>query len=802
MALWRDVRHAVRVLFRHRGTALLATACMALGIGIVTTMFASADPWLFRPLPYAAPERLVVVREVSPRGRTTMMSAPLVAECAEERAALASTGAYVRAAYNLSTDEEPERVLGTAMSASLAEVLGVAPVAGRSFTADEDRPSGPRVCVIGYELARRRFGGAPAALGRTLRLDAHLHTVVGVMPPGWAFPEYAEVWTPLRLAPGDRDRRDRRIDVVARLRDGVSVPQAADRLALVARRAAALDPEASGGWTLHVQSVADAQTPPGVRAALHLMLAAAVLVLLIACANVANLLLALALERRREVATRLALGATPRQLLRQVTVESLVLATAGGLAGLALAAWATDAMTALTIRPPFWAEPGLTWRAALVTAAAGVVAALVSSILPALASLRSDLRAALHENGRTMSDGPRTRRIATGVAGVELALSVVLLTAALLLARSYSNRQSLDPGFDAANALTTHASLTGDRYRSPVEREAFLRAVVAGAVAEPGIETAAAVTSLPFTDPTGGGYSVRPFEIEGDPRPPNRQPLAVVNAGTASMLAALGIPLASGRALLETDVETASPVAVVNRQMAERFWRGDAIGRRVRLGDGQWLTVVGVAGDVREPASMLGNVQRPEWQVYVPYTLDPALELTIVLRGPAAERSAAALRGIMRARDPQVPLYDVLPLAEARRRADWLARLWGRLLLVGAMAGSVLACAGVYGVVARAVARRRQEFGVRMALGAVGWQVIAMVMAGGLRLALGGVLAGALGALALMRMLSSLLYGVSPWDPIVFGSSTLALFVLALLATYLPARRATRIDPCQALRAE
>ena len=527
------------------------------------------------------------------------------------------------------------------------------------------------------------------------------------------------------------------------------------------------------------------------------------LVLLIACANVANLLLALAIERRREMATRLALGATPARLVCQVVVESLLLATAGAVAGLGLAAWATDAMSqGFGIRPPFWAETNLTWRVALLTAAAGVASALVSSVLPALASLRHDVRGALQENGRTVSSGVGTRRLANAVAGIELAASVVLLTGALLLVRSYANRQALDPGFTTADALTTRVSLSGERYRSPADRLAFLDGVVADMANQSGIDRAAAVTALPFSDPSGGGWSARPFEIEGDPRPPNLQPLAVVNAGTASMLEALGIPVVAGRPFLATEVETAAAVAVVNQLLADRFWGGDAIGRRLRLGADLWFTVVGVAGDVREPASMLGSELKPEWQVYVPYTLEPGHEFTLVVRGPAAERSAAALRRVIHGGDPQVALYDVLTMAEARHRADWIARLWGRLLGVGALAGALLACAGVYGVMARTVARRRQEFGIRMALGAAGPQVVRMVMAGGLRLALGGVVVGALGALGFARVLSSLLFGVSPWDPLVFGASTLALFALALLASFVAARRATRIDPSLALRAE
>jgi putative ABC transport system permease protein len=379
---------------------------------------------------------------------------------------------------------------------------------------------------------------------------------------------------------------------------------------------------------------------------------------------------------------------------------------------------------------------------------------------------------------------------------------VVLLTGALLLLRSYANRQALDPGFDQSNALATRVSLAGSRYRAPADRMTFLRSILSDMQAQSGIDHAAAVRSLPFADTLGGGWSGGAFEVEGRFVEPSRRPLAVVNAGTAAMLETLGIPLVEGRSFLEAEVDTAARVALVSRRTADRFWGGDAIGRRLRFESEEWLTIVGITGDVQEPSSVLGLDEKPEWQVYIPYTLDPAPEPMLIVRGPGAETAADGLRRIIRARDPQLPLYDVSTVRAARYRADWVARLWGHLLACGALVGALLACAGVYGVVARAVARRRQEFGVRMALGAAGSQVIGLVLASGLKLAVVSVAAGAALALAFARVLSSLLFGVSPWDPFVFAASTITLLVLALIATYVPALRATRVAPSQALRAE
>ncbi|HVQ30923.1 MAG TPA: ABC transporter permease, partial [Vicinamibacteria bacterium] len=331
--LWAEIRHGLRVLVRHWGSSLLAILCLGLGIGLQTTMFASGDPWLFRPLPYAQPDRLAAVREIDPQGSARLASTPSFFAWRDEGKAFAELGAFLRFEFNLSTDDEPERIAGARITASLFPLLGAKPARGRGFTEEEDRPGGPAVCLISHEMWQGRFASRAGVLGETLKIDGEVHTVVGVMPAGWAFPEYAEVWTPFRLERGDQNREERQLDVIARLQPAASIESAQGELEALASHVAAEHPESSAGWSFRAIPLLDEMTPPGVRVALLLMIGAAGFVLLIACANVANILLAQGVDRRREVATRLALGAGAWQLLRQMLIETLLLAGAGGALG-------------------------------------------------------------------------------------------------------------------------------------------------------------------------------------------------------------------------------------------------------------------------------------------------------------------------------------------------------------------------------------------------------------------------------------------------------------------------------------
>ncbi len=802
--LWTDIRHGLRVLVRNGGASTLAVVCLGFGIGIQTTMFAGADPWLFRPLPYAEPERLAAVREADPRGSSRLASVASFFTWKEQSTSFADLGAVARVGFNLSTEDEPERIRGARITASLFPLLGVQPVEGRVFTIEEDRPAGPPVCLIGQALWRRHFHGENGVIGATLKIDGEAHTVVGLMPPGWAFPEQAEVWTPLRLDPGERDRARRWLDVTGRLRPGVSLESARGELETLARRVAAEHPDTNAGWGFRVTPLLEQLTPPGIRTALLLMLAAALFVLLIACANVASLLLAQGIDRRREIATRLALGAAPGQVLRQMLVESLLLALPGGALGVALGSWGTDLMArSVPIPPPFWATMEMNPRVLLATLASSLLASVAAGLLPGLEAARLDVRGALQEGGRSSSAGVRSRRLGNTLVAAELAVSVVLLSSALLMIRSFRERQRFDLGLDPGGVLSARLTLSGERYLKASARSAFLEEVIRRARALPGVEAAAGVTSLLMSDEMGGGWSTAYFEVEGLPVPAAKRPSTMVQAATAEGFAALGIAILQGRGFLESEVAEGADVTVVSDGLARRFWPGlDPLGRRLRLGEGEWLRVVGVAREVREPKSILGLGDKPPGQVYLPYSRQAFSNVTLVVRGTQPAALAGALRVEVRRLDPLLPLYDVRTLMEARRRADWVARLWGQMLAWAAAVGVLLACVGVYGVVTRSVARRTQEIGVRMALGADRGAVVGLVLGQGLRLSLAGVAVGVLGALLLTRVLAGLLYGVSATDPATLLASALVLLGVAVLATYLPARRATTVDPIAALRSE
>jgi predicted permease len=766
-------------------------------------MFVGADPWLFRPLPYAAPERLASVREADPAGRFRLAATPTYFAW-RHAASFADLGAVSRVGFNLSTEDEPERIRGARVTATLFPMLGARPRVGRLFTAEEDRPGGPPICLVADSLWRRLLGGREDALGSVLKIDGEAHTVVGVMPAGWAYPEQEEIWTPLRLDPASSERGARWLDVIGRLRPEASFESARRELDVLARQVSAEHPDTNEGWGARVATLLSQQTPPGIRTALLLMLGAGTFVLLIACANVATLLLAQGVERRREFATRLALGAGPSRMLRQLLVESLILSLAGGAVGVALSRWGTVLMAgAIPVQPPFWATMELNPRVVAATLLSCVLASVAAGLLPALEAARLDLRGSLQEGGRSGTPGTRSRRLGTVLVGAELAASVVLLSGALLMVRSFQARQAYDLGIRTDGVLTARLTLSGDRYREPSARWSMLDELVRRARALPGADQAAVVSSLMVSDELGGGWSSSSFEVDGQPLAQAKRPAALVQAASADGFAVLGIALREGRSFQESEVADAADVVVVSEGLARQSWpAGDALGRRLRLGDGPWLRVVGVAADVREPSSILGLADKPGVQVYVPYTRRPSGNVILVVRGRGEQALAGALREEVRRIDPFLPLYDVRTLVEGRRRADWVARLWGQMLAWAAVSGALLACAGVFGLVSRSVARRTHEIGIRMALGANAGAILGLVLGQGLRLALAGVATGIAGALFVTRTLAALLHGVSPTDAVSLLVSPAALLAVALAATAVSARRATAVDPIIALRCD
>lgn len=805
-SLATDLRCAVRSLVRFKGLTVVAVACMALGIGVCATLFAAVNPWLFRPLPFPEPQQLVALRQTLPAGGGGgygLISQPDYLDIQERDRSFQGLGGFERGELNLSTADEPVRVQAARVSASLFPTLRIQPILGRGFSAEEDKPGGAQSALIGHELWQTQLGGAADVVGRSLRLDGVPHTIVGVMPAGFAFPEYAQVWVPLRAERTEARRRERGVDTVARLREGVRIEQAQSELATIAAALQREHPDTNRGRGAELRTLLGWFTPPGVVIGLQLLLGAGLFIQLIACSNVANLLLAKAVAQRHEVAIRLALGAGRARLLRQFLLEALVIAMAGSALGLASARWGVRQLLAASpVRQPYWANNDLDLTGVLVIVAVTVASALAVAAMPALQADGSRVQADIKEGSRTVAGG-RQGRIGRLLVVSELGLALVLLIGAALMVQSFRKRQDTDPGLDLRPALTARLVLSGEAYASGAKRAELLEELVRRVRALPGVEQAGYANSLPFSDPDAGGWAARAFEIDGHPVEPENAPRAVYVSTSSGYLEATGIRLRAGRLFDAADEKDGRSVVVVSEDLARTYWSGDPIGQRLRVAGGPWLRVVGVVQQTRESGDMLLIGDKPASQIYVPYRFDPWGVVSLVVRtGASPSTLAGPLRATLHALEPGLPLGSVYSMEESRVRANWVSQLWGHMMTQVAALALLLATLGVYGVVSHTVSQRSHEIGVRMAIGASRGDVVRMVVRQGLRLALQAASAGLLAALAFTRALSSLLYGVSASDPLTFGGCAALLTLAALVASGAPAWRAARLDPLDALRNE
>ena len=816
-ALLRDVKFAVRTLGRAPGFVLVAVVSLALGIGANSTFYSLVSAVQFRPLPYADADRLVDVSERNPEalcaGCAVGTSYPAYLDLRERVTAFEAVGAYREDAFALAGDGvEPERVSGTAVSASLLPLLGVAPAAGRAFEEGEDRPGAARVVILGHGLWQRRFGGDRSVVGRTLRVNGEPHTVVGVMPPRFKFPEFAELWVPLapRLTDAQRAARDdRNTGVLARIADGVTPARAAAEAAALGSALAAEHPETQRGWSmaatrLRDDLVADSGPP------FWLLLGASGFVLLIACANVAGLLLVRAAARGREMAIRVAAGAGRGHLVRQLLTESVLLAAAGGAGGLLLAMWGVDATTAAFaaqgIEVPGWIEPGVDWRVVAFTAALALGTGVLFGLAPALHASRPNVQDALREGGHAASAGARRARVGGALVVAEVALAVVLLAGAGLMARTYARVSRTDDlGYDPRGVLSAQARLLESRYDDPAQLRAF------GAAALERLTTMAGVRAAALEHTEFLGTFDRPESVvraDGWPAGvPNESAPRFGHAVTPDYFALLGVRLLAGRALDARDGPGAPGAAVVTRAAAAALWPGQSpravLGRRLRLSADSaapWLAVVGVAAD--PIGSPLGR--SPLRAVYSAFAQRPGRPVAILVKaaGAAPLALAPALRAQVAAVDPDQPLDDVMTMEQGLAR--WVAPVAFIYRLLGGLAAVaiLLAAVGVYGVMAYAVGQRTHEIGIRVALGARAPHLLRLVLGRGLALAGGGLLLGVAGALAITRVLRSILFGTDPADPLVLAAVGLLLAAVAAVASLLPARRALRVSPMVALRSE
>jgi putative ABC transport system permease protein len=791
--LLRDLRYAIRTLARSPGFSAVAALSIALAIGANSTIFTFTNAYLLRPLPYKDSERLRIVNGVEiPRQRVSRN--PTYGEALAWREASQTADGVVAAKYatfNASETIPPEQVLAMQVSAGFFELLSARPHMGRTFTAQDDTPDGRRVVVLSYGYWQRT-GARPDVLGQKLLLNGAPYDVVGVMPPSFRFPnpEWA-IWVPLGLAADQADRQQS-VNVMFRTKPGVTAQAAAAELGEIARRTTRADSAGTGvwrvdSWSLHEYLNHVPQAAPSILA----LQVAAIFVLLIACANLANLLLARSTARRREIAIRTAVGAGRGQLLRQLLVEACVLSACGGAAGIVMAYAGTRALVAVC---PLWMLPidgvQMDGRVLLFTAAASLIAGLVFGIVPATHASRSGPGEALKEGGRSTEARGRQwlRRM---LVATEMAAAVVLVIGAALLIRTLHGANS-DLGFRTDNVLTMDVALPTAKYASPASIAGFYREAVANLLNTPGVVSAGG----------RGNFSRSAVLSDGRPAPEQGAEVYAVNAAvTPDYFATLGIPLRSGRFFQPADTEYSQPVAIVNESLARRAWPGEsAVGRTIKTGRGEdrWRTVIGVVGDTRMNPL---EVARPE--AYVPHQQQATRSMLIAIRTQAEPGEfAKAARLAVAAVDPHQAVTNLRTMEELVAFQVSPQRVTSGLMTVFAAIALALAAIGIYGVTAYSVSQRTHEFGVRMALGASRASIGRIVVYDAGAMAGFGMGVGLVAAFGLTRLMKAILHGVSATDPLTFVAVPATLVLVAISAAYVPAVRATRADPLKSLRCE
>ena len=801
--LLQDLRHGARLLFRAPGFTLVAVAALAIGIGANTAIFSVVHTLLIQPLPYRDADRLAILWEHNiPRDRKNNVISPGNFIHWRELQQSFDDIAAVGMTFNttLTGHGDPVEIPFQYVSAAFFPLVGVPPAIGRPFTDAEDRPRA-RVVVISDRMWKRRLNGDAAVLQKGITLHGESYTVVGVMPPGFSFlDKTAEMWLPVGFSAESRTPRGRWMMAVGRLKQGVTFEQSQQDMTRVHAELTKRFPDFNTGWTARVVPLRE-QLTGDIRSALYIMLGAVGFVLLIACANVANLLLARATSRQRELAVRAALGAGRGRLVRQLLAESLVLAAMGGLAGLLLAWWALHLLRAVVAerlpiqRLEMVAIDG--WVLGF-TLLASLVCGVVFGLVPAFSAAGGGLTSALKEGGRTGS-AARGKRARSAFVVVEVALALVLLVGAGLLVRSFMRLLDVDAGFDPDRTVTMRVSLSGSRYNEPQLRTRFFQTVFDRIETLPGVQAAGAVSFLPMV----GLGAATSYEVVGQPvAPAGQEPVADVRVVANDYFKAMGIPLVRGRLFDEQDATDTKNKVIVNETMARRHWPNeDPIGKKVKISwnDTREDEIVGVVGDVRHQ----GLEEAPRSMTYWPHGRFAYGSMTFAVR--TATDPATVVNGIgriIREQDANLAVADVQTLDEVVDKSVAQRRLTMLLLTVFACAALVLAAVGIYGVIAYSVTQRTQEIGIRMALGAQRSDVLAMVMRQSAVLAFTGIFIGAAGAFALTRLMTDLLFEVKPFDPLTFVAVSGALAVIALLASFVPGHRATRVDPVVALRAE
>jgi putative ABC transport system permease protein len=801
----QDFRFAVRMIRKNPWFTAAIVGTLALGIGVNTTVFTLVNAVLYKPLPFPGGERLVMAFATQPsRGRDRIpVSYPDVRDMRAEAKSFEKLEAISTFPINVSErGNPPERYRGAYATAGLFHMLQVQPTIGRNFEPADERPGSASVMLIGYGMWKDRYGKDPGVVGRSVNVNEKPVTIIGVMPEGFKFPNNEDAWMPVIPDTAMEKRNNRRFNLIGLLKPDGSIAEATADLSVIARRLEQQYPDSHKDHAVTVQTFHQAMNGGQIRLVFMLMLGAVGFVLLIACANVANMLLSRAVARTREISIRSAMGASRWRIVRQLLIESVLLSMAGGLLGLFLAYWGAKGfdLAVANVGKPYWIDFRMDWLVFTYFAIVSIVAGIIFGIAPALQSSKVDLNTTLKESTRG-AGGFRSGFLSASLVVFQFTLAMVLLSGAGLMMRSFAKAANETPDIPSTSILHAHLSLPGSRYKNNEDRYRFFEQLTPRLSAIPGVQMATIVSNAPGS----GGFGWR-FEIEGQPvEDKERRPAVTGVLTTSGYFRLINMPLIRGREFDETDGTTGKETVIVNQQFVSRFWANqDPIGKRLRVFDNeakpkQWMTVVGVAPTFRQ--SNPNEASDPV--IFVPYHGQTFSDTAILLRTSVPPASlASALRLQVQSLDSELPLFDVVPLVDHMARRYWHLRVFGTLFMIFAVIALGMAAVGIYAVMSHATQRRTQEIGIRLALGAEVPNILRLVIGRGLRQLVIGMVLGLAAAMGVTQLMSQILFRVSPRDPLTLTVVTVTLATAGLLACWLPARRAAALDPVKALRYE
>jgi len=809
--LFKELRYGIRSLLKHPGFSAIAVITLALGIGANTAMFSVVNAVLLRPLPYHDPGRLVTIWEESPqRGMYQMpVSFANLRDWVDQNHTFEQISAYTFTNLNLTGAGEPARLSAVRASANLFPLVGSAPMLGRQFLPEEDKEGANHVVMLGHAVWRSRFGADTGIVGKSLTLNNQDYTVVGVMSPGFQFPvgfgylgkvlnDPTDLYVPMAATSAESRRGNYSFFAIGRLKPGVTIDQARAEMTTIEGRLEQSYPEGNSGIGISLIPTQE-QTVKEIRPALLVLFGAVAFLLLIACANIANLLLARAASRKKELAIRSALGASRMRVLRLLLMESLLLSLAGGCLGLLLALWGTDALMALAPENiPRLNEVGVDARVFGFTLAISIVTGILFGLIPGIQAAKPDLNETLKEGSRESMESAAGKRTRSVLVAVEVALSLVLLIGAGLMIKSFLKLQQMNLGFNPENVLAVNLTLSHSRYPEDRQQSAFFQDVLSRLQSLTGVQSVGATTALPLTLSVSGSD----FRIEGRPDPEAGKEM-VINTTSVSpgYFRTLGVALVKGRDFSDRDKSDAPRAAIINNHLASIYFPNeDPIGKRITFDDREsWISIVGIIGDVKQ----LGLDSSAKAEVYFPYLQVAAPSMSLVVRTASNPLSlVTAVKSQIQMIDKDLPTDDAETMQQLLAESNSGRRFNMLLLSIFAIVALVLAIVGIYGVMSYTVTQRTHEIGIRVAIGAQSRDVFRMVIGQGMLLAMIGIACGLVGAFALTRLMATMLFGVAPTDPATFVGISALLTVVALAACYIPGRRAMKVDPLVALRYE